>query len=173
MRPPRRRARYRVKRVAFRRLCRSSANSINRSMSVTALAATGLAQIQPAPQASPGRTSREALYLRLFREMDRFEAQADALEAQGVAATNLREYHQKWLRLSPGRAAQLKQVAAECLRELRLLLGHFRQPNRRRLRDWSLADHDHRLLRDLVATRCAWLVGIQRAFLSGRRGLRL
>jgi len=54
VRPPRRRARYRVKRVAFRRLCRSSANSINRSMSVTALAATGLAQIQPARKRVPG-----------------------------------------------------------------------------------------------------------------------
>ena len=86
---------------------------------VTGLAGGGAAQGQTLPRVASARPAREATYLRLFREVANLEAEADSLEAQGAQPTLLREYHQKWLRLSPARAAQLKQVAVECMRELK------------------------------------------------------
>ena len=76
---------------------------------------------QVAPQAHPvrGGIAREAMYLRLFQEIDQFESQADQLEAQGIAAPTFRGYHQKWLSLSPNHATLLKKVAKSCMQDLR------------------------------------------------------
>ena len=86
---------------------------------VTLLAVGGAAHGQSAAPLRSGGVAREAMYLRLFQEIDNFEAEADALEATGVQPTNLRNYHRRRLGLSEAHAALLKQTALDCVRDLR------------------------------------------------------
>ena len=98
---------------------RSGMDRMCLGLSLALIACVGLARAQAPVRQASGGVAREAMYLRLFQEIDKFEAEADALEATGVQPTELRSYHQRWLRLSPDRADLLKQAALECMRDLR------------------------------------------------------
>ena len=93
---------------------------VARALLLAGLVAGGFARAQTLQEPQRGRTAREAMYLRLFQEVERFEATADSLEAQGTTAPHLRGYHQKWLSFSPAHAKLLKEVALRCVRDLRL-----------------------------------------------------
>lgn len=88
-------------------------------LAVALLTVGGAAHGQNTARLQSGGVAREAMYLRLFQEIDNFEAQADALESTGVQPTNLRSYHQKRLGLSEAHAVLLKQTALDCVRDLR------------------------------------------------------
>lgn len=83
------------------------------------LAGSVLAQGRIPPRVASAQTTREATYLRLFREIDKLEAKAATPGLSVAQQAQLRGYHQKWLGLSPARAAQLRQAAVECMRDLR------------------------------------------------------
>lgn len=94
-------------------------NRMGMALVLAGLAVGGTAHGQTPPRMASGGAAREATYLKLFQEVANLEAEADSLKAQGAQPTLLREYHQKWLRLSPARAAQLKRAALECMTDLK------------------------------------------------------